>query len=120
MKTAFRRAIGKLRAERLLIRIDRLAAWGSALLLILYVISGFGLTRPARVTDLTGGLVAPRLAFTLHNNLVIPLLILFAFHTFMGLRRALMRTARRKHVAGWVAVATGTVVVAYLALLAFA
>jgi succinate dehydrogenase hydrophobic anchor subunit len=120
MKTAFRRALGRIKFERVLARVDHFAAWGSAVLLILYVISGYGLTRPARVTDLTGGIVAPRLAFTLHNNLYIPLLVLFAFHTFVGLRRALIRTTRRKAIAGWVAVGAGAIVVTYLALLGFA
>jgi cytochrome b subunit of formate dehydrogenase len=120
MQTAFRNAIRGVRVESLLVRLDRLAAWGSAILLILYVVSGYGLTRPARVTDLTGGVVAPRLAFTLHNNLYIPLLILFAFHTFMGVRRALIRTTRRRRVASWIAIGTGALVVTYLAVLAFA
>ncbi len=114
------KGIRRIRIESILVRLDRLAAWASAVLLILYVISGYGLTRPARVTDLTGGLVAPRFAFTLHNGLYVPLLVFFAFHTFMGLRRALIRTTRRKAVAGWVAIATGAVVVGYLAVLGYA
>jgi thiosulfate reductase cytochrome b subunit len=120
MNKAFGRALRRVRLEWLLSRLDRLAAWASAALLVLYIVSGYGLTRPAQVTRLTGGLVAPRLAFTLHNNLYIPLLVFFAFHTFMGLRRALIRSTRRKSIASWIAVGTGAVVVGYLAVLGFA
>ena len=59
-------------------------------------------------------------AFTLHNNLYIPLLVFYGFHTLMGLRRALIRTTRRKSVAGWTAVGVGAVVVSYLAILELA
>ncbi|MDD5264005.1 MAG: hypothetical protein PHU43_04120, partial [Candidatus Bipolaricaulis sp.] len=85
-------ASGRFRLERVLFLFDRFAAWGSAVVLVLYVVSGFGLTRAEHVASLTGGLLDRRSAFTLHNNLYIPFLVFFGFHTFMGLRRALIRT----------------------------
>jgi succinate dehydrogenase/fumarate reductase cytochrome b subunit len=110
----------RFRLERVLSFFDRLAAWGSAAVLVLYVVSGFGLTRAKHVASLTGGVLNLRFAFTLHNNLYIPLLVFFGFHTFMGLRRALIRTTRQKSLAGWVAVGAGAVVVTYLAVLGLA
>jgi len=118
--TTAKSAARPFRLERVLSFVDRFAAWGSAAILVLYVVSGFGLTRAEHVGSLTGGLLNRRSAFTLHNNLYIPLLVFFGFHTFMGLRRALIRTTRQKSLAGWVAVGVGAVVVAYLAVLGLA
>jgi len=106
--------------ERVLSVFDRFAAWGSAAILVLYVASGVGLTRAEHVGNLTGGVMNRGFAFTLHNNLYIPLLVFLGFHTFMGLRRALIRTTRQKSLAGWVAVGAGAVVVGYLAALGLA
>ncbi len=106
-----------IRLEWLLSRVDHVAAWISAAIMVLYIVSGYGMTQAARAQTLTGGLMTPGRAFTLHNNLYIPLLITFAFHTFMGLRRVLIRTTRRKLVAGWMTAGIGAVALAYFALL---
>ncbi|MDD5646844.1 MAG: hypothetical protein PHW86_06710 [Candidatus Bipolaricaulis sp.] len=120
MDTAIKSAVDRFRLERVLAVLDRFAAWGSAAILVLYVVSGFGLTRVEHVASMTGGVLNRSFAFTLHNNLYIPLLIFFGFHTLMGLRRALIRTTRRKPLAGWIAVGAGAVVVGYLAVLGLA
>jgi cytochrome b subunit of formate dehydrogenase len=109
-----------LRVEWLLSRLDNVAAWLSAAVLFLYVVSGYGLTRPESIVRLTGGIMTPDLAYTIHNGLYIPLLVVFVFHTFMGLRRALIRTTRRKLVAGWITAGVGSLALAYLALLGWA
>jgi hypothetical protein len=120
MDTAPKSAASPFRLERVLSFVDRFAAWGSAAILVLYVVSGFGLTRAEHVSNLTGGVISRGFAFTLHSNLYIPLLVFFGFHTFMGLRRALIRTTRQKSLAGWVAVGAGAAVVGYLAVLGLA
>jgi cytochrome b subunit of formate dehydrogenase len=109
-----------LRIEWLLSRSDNVAAWLSAAVLFLYVMSGYGLTKPESVARLTAGIMTPDLAYAIHNHLYIPLLVVFVFHTFMGLRRALIRTTRRKVIAGWIAAGSGALALAYLALLGWA
>ncbi len=106
-----------IRLEWLLARLDHAAAWVSALILVLYIVSGFGMTRADPTQALTGGLINPGRAYILHNNLYIPLLITFAFHTFMGLRRALIRATRKKLVAGWVAAGAGLLALGYFLVL---
>ena len=93
---------------------------GFAAILVLYVVSGLGLTRAKHEGSLTGGVVNRSFAFTLHSNVYIPLLVFLGFHTLMGLRRALIRTTRRKSVAGWIAVGVGAVGVTHLAVLGLA
>lgn len=92
-------------------------AWASAIVLVLYIVSGFGMTRVETTQTLTGGWMTPARAYTLHNHLYIPLLVTFAFHTVMGLRRALLRATRKKLVAGWVAAGIGAMAIAYLLVL---
>jgi succinate dehydrogenase/fumarate reductase cytochrome b subunit len=48
------------------------------------------------------------------------LLVVFVFHTFMGLRRVLIRTTRRKLVAGWMTAGIGAVALVYFTLLGWA
>jgi hypothetical protein len=109
-----------MRLEWLLSRVDHVAAWISAAIMVLYIVSGYGMTQAARAQTFTGGLMTPGRAFTLHNNLYIPLLITFTFHTFMGLRRVLIRTTRRKLVAGWMTAGIGAVALVYFTLLGWA
>ena len=89
----------------------------STFILALYIVSGYRMTRASQVERLTGGLVNSGRAYILHNHLHILLLVPFAFHTFMGLRRVLIRATRKKLVAGWVAVDTGLVALSYFLIL---
>ena len=109
-----------IRLEWLLSRLDNVTAWLSAAVLFLYIMSGYGLTRPESIVRLTGGIMTPGLAYAIHNHLYIPLLVVFVFHTIMGLRRALLRATRRKLIAGWIAAGAGALALAYLALLGWA
>ncbi|TFH07265.1 MAG: hypothetical protein E4H08_09770, partial [Candidatus Atribacteria bacterium] len=82
-------AKGQYRAERVFARIDRYAAWLSALLLFLFIVSGYGMTKPDFVYQATARLMTWRVAYDMHNLLIIPIIITFILHTFTGLRRAL-------------------------------
>ena len=104
--------------ERMLVRLDRYAAWSSAALLFLYFVSGFGMTKPDLVRSMTGGLISWRVAYDMHNVLHIPLVVVFTFHTFTGVRRALHRATRRRRLAVWTAAGFGLVVLGYLLTLA--
>ena len=112
-------AKGHHRAERAFARIDRYAAWLSALLLFLFFVSGFGMTKPDLVHRMTGGLMTWRVAYDLHNSLFIPLMSVFIIHTFTGVRRAMLRkTTKSRRGAAWVAGGLGSIVPAYLLFLA--
>lgn len=55
------------------------------LLIILYLITGFGITEYRIVESLTFGLLTKVLAFKLHMNLEIPLAILLILHIYFSL-----------------------------------
>ena len=67
--------------------------WLLAILVILYLITGFGITEFRTVETLTFGLLTKNLAFKIHNNLWIPFVILLGLHIFLSLIK------RRKQVA---------------------
>jgi len=66
--------------------------WLLTLLVIVYVVTGFGTTEFRTVEALTLGLLTKNLAFKIHNNLWIPFIILLGLHIFLSLIR------RRKKV----------------------
>jgi len=66
--------------------------WLLTLLVIVYVVTGFGITEFRTVEALTLGLLTKNLAFKIHNNLWIPFIILLGLHIFLSLIR------RRKKV----------------------
>ena len=107
-------ARGRRSAERFLTGIDRLSAWSSAVLLFLFLVSGLGMTRPELVGRISGGVLTWRVAYDLHNSLYIPLMIVFTLHTFLGVRRMLIRSTRRRRAASWVAAGLGTAVLVLL------
>ncbi|MBE0636444.1 hypothetical protein IH601_10655 [Candidatus Bipolaricaulota bacterium] len=113
-------AKGQYRAERVFARIDRYAAWLSALLLFLFIVSGYGMTKPDFVYQATARLMTWRVAYDMHNLLIIPIIITFILHTFTGLRRALARRTKRRRGSAWVAAGAGAAVLAYLLVLALA
>lgn len=66
-----------------LIKIDRIAAWALFILLTLYFISGYGMTK---------GLIDSKLATNLHLNILTYfILVAFVIHTAFAIRLALMR-----------------------------
>ena len=103
--------------SRGLLWIDRAAAWLSATLLLLYLISGFGMTKPLLVEQLTGGVITWRVAYDMHNLLHIPLIIGFTIHTFMGLRRAITRLTRKRGLGLAIALIAGGGILSFLLML---
>ena len=61
------------------------------MLLIIVVISGFGITNPRTTSELTGGLLTQYNSLYWHLNLVVPVLILLMIHVLIGLKTALTR-----------------------------
>jgi thiosulfate reductase cytochrome b subunit len=64
------------------------------LLMVLYLISGFGITEFRIVEFLTFGIFTKNIAFILHNNLLIPMLILLILHIVQGSLSRKLRTTK--------------------------
>ena len=60
--------------------VKKVAHWLLAVVIALYLITGFGITEYRVVESLTFGLLTKSLSFKIHNNLWIPLLALLIFH----------------------------------------
>ncbi len=59
--------------------------WLLTVLVILYLVTGFGITEFRTVETLTFGLLTKNLAFKIHNNLWIPFIILLGLHICLSL-----------------------------------
>ncbi|MBN1280159.1 MAG: hypothetical protein JXA00_00765 [Candidatus Thermoplasmatota archaeon] len=64
------------------------------IVLILFILSGYGITNYQTIEPLTAGLLSKPTSYQLHVNLIIPLLILLALHIALPLWN---RTQRQKH-----------------------
>jgi hypothetical protein len=58
--------------------------WSLAVLVIAYIVTGFGITEARTVEHLTFGLLDKYWAFKIHNNLVIPFVTLLALHILLS------------------------------------
>lgn len=72
-------------------RFNRLLVWPTVVLLIIFVISGFGITNPRTTSKMTGGVFTFSVSLYLHLNLAVPVLILLMIHVLIGLKAALTR-----------------------------
>ena len=59
--------------------------WLLTILVIIYLVTGFGITGFRTVEALTFGLLTKNLAFKIHINLWIPFIILLGLHIFLSL-----------------------------------
>ena len=64
------------------------------LLLITYGLTGYGITEFRTIEKITFGLMTKRLAFQIHNSLVIPFLVVLLLHLFF---KPLSRLVIKKH-----------------------
>ena len=65
--------------------VKRTTHWLLAIMTIVFIITGFGITEFRMVETLTFGLLTKNLAFKIHNNLWIPFIILLGLHIFFPL-----------------------------------
>jgi cytochrome b561 len=61
--------------------------WLLMAVVVVYFITGFGITEYRIVESLTLGLLTKPLAFKIHNNLWIPLVILLVMHIYQRVRK---------------------------------
>jgi cytochrome b subunit of formate dehydrogenase len=74
-----------------LVRFNRLLVWPTLVLFILLAISGYGMTNPNTVAELTGGLFTHANSVYLHTALVLPALTLLVIHILIAIRSTLTR-----------------------------
>lgn len=74
--------------RRRLYWIKRFIRWALVILIVLYIITGFGITEFRTIESLTFGILTKAWAFRIHTNLEIPFITLLALHIFLspGLR----------------------------------
>ena len=68
--------------------------WLLLVVIIVYLISGFGISEFRTVEALTSGLLTKSLAFKMHDVLLIPLLVLLSLHIFMSSFSRFLRKPR--------------------------
>jgi len=62
--------------------VKRIVHWLLAIVAIIYLITGFGITEFRTVEPLTFGLLSKSLSFKIHNNLLVPFIVLLGLHIF--------------------------------------
>lgn len=67
-------------------RRKKQVAYGLLTVVMLYIISGFGITSWQIVEPLTLGLLTKSLAFKIHNWLLFPFIILIIAHVFLAVK----------------------------------
>ena len=65
-------------------QVKRVTNWLLLAVVVLYVITGFGMTQFRIVEPLTFGLLNRLLAFQIHTYLWIPFLVLLVLHIYQG------------------------------------
>ena len=63
--------------------IRKIVSWSLLALVVLFLVTGFGITQFRIVESLTGGLLDKNLSFNIHTVLWIPLLILLSLHIYL-------------------------------------
>ncbi len=75
--------------------VKRIIYWSLLIVIVIYLVAGFGITEFRTVEALSFGLLTKSLAFKIHNNLWIPFIVLLVLHIFFALIKK-----RRKIVPG--------------------
>jgi thiosulfate reductase cytochrome b subunit len=61
--------------------------WLLLAVLLLYVLTGFGITSYRTVESITFGLLTKPLAFKIHDNLIIPFVVLIGLHIYQQTKK---------------------------------
>ncbi len=72
-------------------RFNRVLVWLTYVLLVFFVICGFGIVNPTLISSLTGGILNHSLSSYLHTTLALPVVVLLVIHGMIGLRSNLIR-----------------------------
>ncbi|HUW48171.1 MAG TPA: hypothetical protein VMW36_05470 [Patescibacteria group bacterium] len=77
--------------DRFLTKLNRVLVWLTLVLFIVFTISGYGITNPELIRELTGGVFTRAISLKLHLNLAFPVLALLTIHILIGAKSALTR-----------------------------
>lgn len=72
-------------------RFNRLLVWPTLILFILLTVSGYGITNPSLIGELTGGVLNHTFSLYLHMKLVLPTLLLLMVHILIAIKSTLTR-----------------------------
>ena len=75
----------------LLKRFNRMLAWLTLIVFVVFVFAGYGMTNPAVTSALSGGVFNKANSFYIHVHLAALVVILLMVHVLIGLRNALTR-----------------------------
>jgi thiosulfate reductase cytochrome b subunit len=78
-------------SDHYLKKLNRLLVWPTLVLFVIFVISGYGITNPGLVSELTGGVLTRAVSLKLHLDLAFPILMLLTIHVLIGAKSALAR-----------------------------
>jgi cytochrome b subunit of formate dehydrogenase len=82
-------------AQRL---FERIIQWALLIVTFLYVLSGFGITEFRIIESATFGLLSKNLSFAIHDNLLIPFIILLVVHIIFRPVKQMYQKRRRKKI----------------------
>ena len=81
-------------AQRL---VERIIQWALLIVTFLYVLTGFGITEFRIIESATFGLLSKNLSFAIHDNLLIPFIILLVVHVaFRPVKQMYQKRKRKK------------------------
>ena len=68
-------------------KIQLVVHWLLLVFVVIYIITGFGITQFRIVEVLTFGLLSKPLSFKIHSNLIIPFIILLVLHVYLKFKK---------------------------------
>jgi hypothetical protein len=99
--------------EGFIVRFGRFCAWALLVFIMLYFVSGFGITKSGFIYKWTGGLMHRAISFQIHDYLTIPMAFASICHVLIAVRFAMIRWhVKNMNVLNWVFVGIGVVLFA--------
>jgi hypothetical protein len=77
--------------DRFLTKLNRVLVWLTLVLFVVFTVSGYGITNPELIRELTGGVFTRAISLNLHLHLAFPVLALLTIHILIGAKSALTR-----------------------------
>ena len=68
-------------------KVKKIIHWSLLVVIILYVVTGLGITQYRIVEGLTFGLLSKNISFRIHEDLLIPFFVLLILHVTLTLRK---------------------------------
>jgi hypothetical protein len=77
--------------------LERIIQWALLAVTIIYVITGLGITQFRIIEPATFGLLSKNLSFAIHDNLLIPFIVLLVLHVTLKPVKQIYQKRRQKH-----------------------